>query len=262
MSDALCKIATGGSFTGRTLYSNDEETVLKACNPLILNGITDFVTRQDLVDRAYVIQLERITKRKSEKKLWAEFEKAHPIILGGLLDLLSGVLQQLPNINEDDYELPRMSDFGRIGIALEKHLNWLEGTFIAAHEANKLEAIIIGLDSEPVVTALGALMANRAYYEDTPENLLNELKQHVSEDTRRKSSKWPNAAHVLTGRLKRLAPALRMALELDVLTGDDAGRTGSARKVKISKIEQASVIGVKASSNDASDSNDANIERF
>lgn len=261
MSDALCKIATGGSFTGRTLYSNDEETVLKACNPVILNGITDFVTRQDLVDRAYVIQLERITKRKSETKLWTEFNKAQPVILGGLLDLLTGVLQHLSNIHEDDYELPRMSDFGRIGIALEKHLNWPSGAFMAAHEANKLEAIIIGLDSEPVATALSSLMSNRDYYEDTPENLLNELKQHVSEDTRRKSSKWPNAAHVLTGRLKRLSPALR-AIGLDVLTGDDAGRTGNARKVKISKIKQASVIGVKASSSDASDSNDANIERF
>ena len=261
MSDALCKISTGGAYSARTLYADDEETILKACNPMILNGITDFVTRQDLVDRAYVIQLAPITKRKSEAKLWTEFRQAHPIILGGLLDLLSGVLQHMPHINEDDYDLPRMSDFGRIGIALEKHLNWTDGTFMAAHNANKLDAIINGLDSEPVATALLSLMENRTYYEDTPENLLNELRQRVSEETIRKSTKWPNAAHVLTGRLKRLSPALR-TVGLDVLTGDAAGRTAYNRKVIISKTDQPSVTSVSASSNDACDTNDANIERF
>ena len=235
--------------------------MLKACNPIIMNGITDFITRQDLVDRACVIRLERIHKRKSEKALWSDFDAAHPAILGGLLNNLSGVLKQLPNIDEDDYVLPRMTDFGRVGIALEKHLNWPDGTFLEAYQANKLDAIITGLDSEPVAAAVEQLMLSHNRYENTVDGLLKCLSDLVSEEVRRNSQKWPSAPHVLTSRLKRLAPGLR-AIGIDVLTGEEAGRTATGRKVIISKIDDKSVTSVTASLNDTDDANDANSESF
>jgi hypothetical protein len=51
-SDALCTIATGGGAAGRQLYTNGEEYIIKAHNPVMLNGIGAVITRSDLFDRA------------------------------------------------------------------------------------------------------------------------------------------------------------------------------------------------------------------
>src|SRR2546430_9964336 len=50
-SDDLCRLATGGGFRIRRLFENLDETLISATRPIILNGITSFVTRPDLQDR-------------------------------------------------------------------------------------------------------------------------------------------------------------------------------------------------------------------
>jgi hypothetical protein len=86
LSDALCRLSTGGGFSTRTLYSNDEETIFDSKRPVILTGIDQIASRHDLLDRAVVTTLPVIPddKRRSEAKFWAEFEEARPRILGAL----------------------------------------------------------------------------------------------------------------------------------------------------------------------------------
>jgi hypothetical protein len=84
LSDALCAIATGGSIPKRELYTNDELHVLSACRPFIINGIGDFVTRPDLLDRAIPLQLEPIHARRSEADLRLEIEAVMPAVLATL----------------------------------------------------------------------------------------------------------------------------------------------------------------------------------
>ena len=86
MSDSICRLATGGGFSTRMLYENDEEMIFEAMRPVILNGIDDIATKHDLVDRAIIVNLEVIPedKRKPEKEIWALFEESRPQILGGL----------------------------------------------------------------------------------------------------------------------------------------------------------------------------------
>ena len=52
VSDALCRLASGGSFAVRQLYTDDEEVLFQAARPILLNGIEDLVYRPDLADRA------------------------------------------------------------------------------------------------------------------------------------------------------------------------------------------------------------------
>jgi hypothetical protein len=62
LSDALCRLASGGSFAVRRLYSDDEEVLFQATRPTLLNGIEDIISRPDLADRAIFLrwnQLER-----------------------------------------------------------------------------------------------------------------------------------------------------------------------------------------------------------
>ena len=88
LSDALCRLASGGSFAVRRLYTNDEEVLFKAARPTLLNGIKDVIGRSDLADRAIFLALGPIAEeqRRSETELWRKFELARPRILGALLD--------------------------------------------------------------------------------------------------------------------------------------------------------------------------------
>jgi hypothetical protein len=51
LSDALCRLASGGSFAVRQLYTDDEEVLFKAARPTLLNGIEDIIGRSDLAER-------------------------------------------------------------------------------------------------------------------------------------------------------------------------------------------------------------------
>jgi len=55
LSDALCRVATGGGFSTRSLYTDDEEVIFDAVRPIIVNGIDDIATRPDLADRCLLI---------------------------------------------------------------------------------------------------------------------------------------------------------------------------------------------------------------
>ena len=91
ISDTLCRLATGGGFAVRQLYSDQDEVLFDAARPVILNGIEDIVTRPDLADRAVFLTLEPIPeeRRRPEQELWAAFEAERPRILGVLLDAVA-----------------------------------------------------------------------------------------------------------------------------------------------------------------------------
>jgi hypothetical protein len=59
LSDALCRLASGGSFAVRQLYTDDEEVLFEAARPILLNGIEDVISRPDLADRAILGQKAR-----------------------------------------------------------------------------------------------------------------------------------------------------------------------------------------------------------
>jgi len=90
ISDTLCRLATGGGFAVRQLYTDQDEVLFDAARPVILNGIEDIVTRPDLADRAMFLTLEPIPedRRRPETELWAAFEAERPRILGVLLDAM------------------------------------------------------------------------------------------------------------------------------------------------------------------------------
>ena len=98
LSDTLCRLATGGGFAVRQLYTDNDEVLFSAMRPVILNGIEDIVTRPDLADRAIFITLEAIPedKRKPEGELWTAFGHERPKVLGALLTALSRGLRNLP----------------------------------------------------------------------------------------------------------------------------------------------------------------------
>jgi hypothetical protein len=130
LSDALCRLSTGGGFATRTLYSDDDETIFNAKRPIVINGIGDLSSRSDLLDRALLVKLEPIPKesRRTESELWNQFDADRPEIFAALLTALSAALQELDSVVLAG--LPRMADFARFGAAAERGLGLEIGAFI------------------------------------------------------------------------------------------------------------------------------------
>ena|SRR5215207_2343713 len=228
VSDALCRLSTGGGFSARELYTDSEEVLFDATRPVILNGITDVATRPDLLDRALIITLPPIPeeKRRSEAKLHQEFEKALPSILGALLDGVAGALGRVEDVRLEG--MPRMADFAVWATAAESALGWEPGTFMAAYAGNRTEATENALEADPVAGAVRQFMADRAEWTGTITVLWQNLNELVDEDVRRTKA-WPKAANALAKRLKRLAPALR-AVGIEYSEPSRVGKAGSRMK--------------------------------
>ena len=80
LSDTLCRLTSGGAFSARRLFTDQDEILFAAARPVILNGIEDVITRPDLADRAVLLMLPPIAERqrRPEHALWQEFELARP----------------------------------------------------------------------------------------------------------------------------------------------------------------------------------------
>lgn len=203
LSDDLARLATGAGFGTRTLYSDDEETLIHACRPIICNGISDVVTRPDLLDRSLVIRPPRIEDRKrvDERTFWRRFETALPGILGALLDAVSTALQRRDDVVLDD--APRMADFARWVVAAEPALPIEAGAFINAYTANRRDAQDLALDADPVAQAIAELVDTKCEWTGTA----GELAKAIKPDDAPKW--WPATGQAMSGALRRAAPTLR-----------------------------------------------------
>lgn len=216
VSDALCRLSTGGGFSTRSLYTNDEELLFDGQRPVGMTSIAEAAVRPDLLDRTLGVRLEVIpdNDRKLEDELWAAFDAARPRILGALYDALAHGLKHLEGTRPN--RLPRMADFARWSIACEPAYQ-AAGTFMAAYDEYREEAIDIVLDGDLVADALRRHMKacppgafGFAEIETTSKELLELLTAIVTEPQRRSRS-WPQTPEGLAHRLIKLAPALRQA---------------------------------------------------
>lgn len=227
LSDALCRLATGGGFATRELYSDDGEVIFDARRPVVLNGIEDFVTRGDLLERSILLRLPSIPeeRRVPESEFWKRFYALRPKLLGALLDRTAGGLRELPEVHLD--RLPRMADFARWGVACEQGADEPE-RFLPAYTANQGGAHEQALDGSSLAAAVVAFMTGRERWEGTATELYQALSRHTPNPTPRD---WPKAANSLSGKLSRLAPNLRRVHRLDFATDrrTDSGRGRVAR---------------------------------
>jgi hypothetical protein len=207
ISDTLCRLATGGGFAVRQLYTDQDEVLFDATRPVILHGIEDIVTRPDLADRTLFLTLEPIAEenRRPEAELWAAFETERSRILGALLDAVVEGLKRLPETHLS--KLPRMADFALWASACETAL-WSGGTFWKAYRGNRDEAVEGVIEADPVAGAVRTLMATRIEWKGTASDLLGALKGILDEHTA-KSKSWPDTARALSRRVRRAATFLR-----------------------------------------------------
>lgn len=254
LSDAFCRMSTGGGFAKRKLYTGRDEEVFNVQRPVILNGIEALATRPDLGDRALQVELLPIkpADRKTEAEIWAAFEEDRPAIFGGLLDALVAALRDEGGVVIA--EKPRMADFARSSHAASRVFPAGLPTFEKAYAANRADAVLDALQSNPTGEAIIAMMEdpNREKYlkrmrGTSPfspkandallpgQNVWEGVMLQLMEDVRlylpepgRVPQDFPRTAQRMAAELKRLAPALReFGIEREDLPRSD--KKGSRR---------------------------------
>jgi hypothetical protein len=224
LQDALCSLATGGGFAGRTLYTNADETLIEAKRPVTLNGIVPLVTAQDLTDRVIHIDLPELETYRTETAIDADFERDAPQIVGGLLDLFVATLAALPAVNLP--KPPRMADYAALGEAMLIAQGKPDGDFLRLYQGNRRESVKRSLDSSPVATAVRQLVADREYpWTGNWKQLLSDLSGF-----RDGAEAWPRSPRGLGDALRRQRPALaQVGISIGI---SPHGRTGVTVTVK------------------------------
>ncbi len=230
LSDALCRLSTGGGLATRRLYTNEEEQIFDATRPSVLNAIEAVVNRADLVDRALIVELPQIPdeQRRPEKEILEEFDRMRPRVLGALLDAVSMGLRNFETVKLNS--LPRMADAAKWVAACEPALPLEAGEFLETYLGNRAGAVEATLEADPLATVVRALMEDQPSWEGTPSELLDQLEQIVDERTR-KSKAWPGSANWLSRKLRRSATFLRSAgIDIEL---PDQGKRGKDRIIRI-----------------------------
>ncbi len=204
MSNALCRLATGGGFATRKLYSDDEEAMFYSQRPLIVNGIEEVATRGDLLSRAIVLQLPGLGQVRDERTMDEEFSADWPGVLGAVLDATSSALARRDSVRLD--QAPRMADFAHWIEAAAPALGWGEGEFLRQYAGNREDAIGVEIEASSFASAL-LRFGLRDPWQGTAAELLDRLNREVDEGDRRKH--WPGTAHAVGNRVRRHATALR-----------------------------------------------------
>ncbi len=270
LSDALCRLSTGGGFSTRQLYADDDEILLSALRPVLVNGIGELAVRGDLIDRSILLTLPNISdeQRKTEREFWGEFQKERPRLFGALLDGLVCAMRNAPTLKPS--RLPRMADFAVWAMASAPVLDSSPDEILEVYEMNRANANGLALESSALAVELQQWIATVSTWSGSAADLKNILDKRVIKGLETvKPFGWPNNPRALSVALRRLAPNLR-AIGIEIVFD----RTGGQRKIVISKHSPATqgmtqTVTQSVTQNpeetpirDANDANDENVLSF
>ncbi|MCC6131427.1 MAG: bifunctional DNA primase/polymerase [Acidobacteria bacterium] len=244
VSDLLCQAITGGAFSKRELFSDSDDVIFAFRRAVILTGISHSAEAEDLLDRLMLVNLKKIppSKKREERQLWGDFRKAHPRILGGLLDALVGAMREYPR--QAGTAVARMADFCRWACSADAFLGRDAHPvrdedpkelpkFLDVYLANTKEKAEEVAEADVVARAVRAFMEERQDWQGSPTDLYGALAKLVP-DRDKPGSGFPKKSDGLTKRLRRLENSL-FELGLKLTSWREPGGT-RPRVIRIERI--------------------------
>ena len=173
----LCQSVTGGTLVKRKLYSDNREIAINIKRIVALNGICLNISKDDLLDRAIMVYLNRISedKRCPEEVLDANFKSKLPQLLSNVFEILSKALRIYPEVNLAEY--PRMADYSRYGYAIAEAMGEGYGAkFIEDYRDNIRKATASLVEQDPVLNCV-VHVAETGSWRGTMSDLLKKLQK-------------------------------------------------------------------------------------
>jgi hypothetical protein len=232
LSNALCKGVTGDAVLQRVLHTDDDIGVYSFQRVIALTTIAiKHDIAGDLADRILLVEPDVISKRRTEADITAARAAALPAALGAVLDLVAGVLRELPAANVDN--APRMADFAKVLAALDAATGWdtlasyrgkVASLALSLIEGNTFAYAIYKLATAPSPGDL-----DPRPWEGTAAELLDTLRRLCAE-ARMPTAELPEDVRAVGRQVREIAPSLRKA-GVDIR----ARRTGRRRTLRITK---------------------------
>jgi hypothetical protein len=209
IADLMCGATNGTASSSRQLFTDDGVSVMFLHIAMVLNGIYDFVTESDLVQRSLILNLQQMDEkcRISEKNLLADLEDDLPEIMMGLFQQIADVLKVLPEAEVTHPE--RMIDFCQWLAALELVDGVDAGTYQALY-SETLQVAQLGSLLENDFASEVYKFADRLErpWKGTPTELYRALSDVTSIRGHGRFNDWPKSVESMSKNLKTLLPAL------------------------------------------------------
>ncbi|MEP0941943.1 MAG: bifunctional DNA primase/polymerase [Rhizobiaceae bacterium] len=207
MSDALCTMATGGSFVTRKLYTDSDSQLFTQNNPAVINGIGDIAFRPDLLERSIQLKLSAMPEgsRRTEKELDSAFESLLPGLLDYLYNCVAGALREINNV--DVPRSIRMADAAHWVVAAEHAADLQSGSFLQALEDSQTELMTERAQNDPLGIVLQKVLIrerNRCF-----DGRVGELFEKLQAENEQLRYRLPRAPAALSNALKRAQPVLQ-----------------------------------------------------
>lgn len=175
ISDAICQATTKSAVVKRRLYSDSDQTILRAHTAFLLNGICPLLQRADIIDRSISIHLSRLDTFDPEAG--SDAATVLPKVLGFLLDLVVRALANYSKMQLED--LPRLATVAKF-VAAAEPLGCCDTPFVTLLRRNQAELLTSVDEHHPVVDALFELMAAAPKWTGTYKDLLTALAAKAS----------------------------------------------------------------------------------
>lgn len=211
-SNLICSVVTGSQEFNKKLYANYETNVFNLRQPVVLNGISNIATKNDLLERAIVIELPAIdkTERKSERSVMRAYEEDLPSILGGILNLL---VKTLATYEYDAVKNPnRLADFEEYGYYFCEAWKKGEGKVFREQYDSLLNRQLKGFkkNTHLVDVIVTFLSVNDYEWEGTMANFTTDLKNFLGLVDYRET-KIPSTPNRLSREMNKLESEFKKA---------------------------------------------------
>ena len=248
ISDLLCKAVTGSGSSKRVLYTDDDDKIYRFKRCVGMNGINLAATKEDLLDRSIITNLEDIDDkdRRTPEELWSEFNALKPQLLGYIFDILVKVLKYEEENPETvkNFKLSRMTEFAKYGEIISRCMGYADNEFLRVYKENRNLQVDEIIEFSQVATALMCMMFrkyNDPEYEwdGTPTALFGEIKNIVDTDKwdlniDSNSHQFPKSPNALSRRLNEVKTILKTK-GLVITNYRETDKQGT-KKIKIRKI--------------------------
>ena len=208
LSDALCRLASGGSFALRQLYTDDEEVLFQAARPILERHRGRHQSRRIWRDRAIFLTLDSDSETRNDvrkQSFGTQFEIARPRILGALLDAVVHGLRDASS--HSARSAAAHGRFRAMGNGLRNSALACRALFARPTTQTVGAAIESVIDADPVATFVREIMAERTTWVGKASDLLQARWGEKNSPSR--MTAWPTNPRALAARLRRCQTFLR-----------------------------------------------------
>lgn len=181
VENVMCLAATGGAIAKRRLYTNANMVIYQLKRAMLITALEIPTSASDLLDRAIVVALDRVTpgQRRLERDVKREYAQDRPGILGGMCDRLSEMLDLYGKVTPPS-DLPRMADHATWACVAALTLGYSQDDFIKAHKRAALRAQQNALEDDDFATVLVDFLSSTGEVEGYVSEVLDALREYAS----------------------------------------------------------------------------------